>query len=122
MSAGHGQPYESELDPVSRDAEGRGRAIDHQSIRSHVGILGEAGQHHVEPAIARRCHQRPGTGIVGVEDHERSHRVHEGAERCGVCLDGAVVVEVISINVGDDRTVRVVDEKGTVALVGLDNQ
>ena len=76
------------------------------------------------PALDRRTAQVVGPGVVGADDEEPVGRdpVDEGVEGGAVGLGGAVVVEVVGLDVGDQCGVRRVDEEGPVALVGLGDE
>ena len=64
----------------------------------------------------------PSSSTQATRKPARSMWTEELDERFPVGLLGAVVVEVVGLDVRDDRAVRRVDEEGAVALVGLGDE
>ncbi len=67
--------------------------------------------------------QGEGLGVGGAEDDGAAgrHVADVAAKRLLHGLIGAVVVEVVGLDVSDERDLRVVAEEGAVVLVGLDD-
>ncbi len=73
---------------------------------------------HPDTASPGPLAERPRARVVGAGDHEEAaDTVGERVERLRVGLDRAVVVQVVGLDVGDDRDLGVVGEEGAVALV-----
>ena len=90
---------------------------------AHVGAVLEAV---VTSAAPGECGIGQGqcTGVVVAGDEEAAglgDRVGEALVGGDDLVGGAVEVEVVGLDVGDDRDVRPVGEEGAVALVGLDD-
>ena len=85
-----------------------------------------AGRHGDDPASGAALPLGQGGGAVVVDAADEEpvgvDRVGELVERRGVGLVGPPVVEVVGLDVGDDRGVRPVDQEGAVALVGLGDE
>ena len=103
-----------------RDVPGPGRHRGARRRTSRTTLRrrgrGRAGRHRrrIRPAAPRArvaAQARPAPGLRGRrrEDHESADRRDELVECGGVCLDGAVVVEVVGVDVGDDRALGRVD-------------
>jgi hypothetical protein len=61
-------------------------------------------------------------GVVGRHDHELARRGRELDEGRVEGVVRAVVVEVVGVDVGDERDRRVVEQERAVRLVGLDDE
>jgi hypothetical protein len=76
-----------------------------------------------DAAILDVADQRLHLGMVGAHHPEtvERHILDELAERLAHLVEGAVVVEMLGVDVGDDGDVGRQLEEGAVALVGLDH-
>ena len=97
--------------------------VDPANLRSSArsSAVGSPPRRRRKPLRARLRGEVGGTVVVDAGDQEAVvvDPVEELRERLVVGLLGAVVVEVVGLDVGDQRAVRRVDQEGAVALVGL---
>ena len=70
----------------------------------------------------RRAATRARAGVVGGDDDELARPVGEVDEGLLERLERAVVVEVVGVDVGDERDRGVVEQERPVRLVGLDDE
>ena len=123
MLAGDGQPQ-----PVLHPVEGGGDAgawpVGPERDEPRVGAVGPPVGAHRDPAPARGLGERRGAGVVDAGDERAAGRdaAEELVERGDVGGGAAVVVEVVGLDVRDDRDLRRVRQEGRVALVGLDDE
>ena len=99
-----------------------GRNVDEPHV--DVAGLGPPVGAHRDPAPAGGVGERRGAGVVGAGDERAAGRdaAEELVERGDVGGGAAVVVEVVGLDVRDDRDLRRVRQEGRVALVGLDHE
>jgi hypothetical protein len=101
---------------------------EQQVRRAALGRVGGAVGEHADAApgqpLVHRRDQPGGTGVVGAGDQRAAveHPVREGLEGRFEGLAGAVVVQVVRLDVGDHGDRRGVREEGSVRLVGLGDE
>ena len=99
-------------------------ALEAQVGGAEVGAADSPTRDDREPAARGLRGQVGGAVVVDAADQEPVgvDPVEEVGEGRAVGLLGPPVVEVVGLDVGDDRGVRRVDEEGAVALVGLGDE
>ncbi len=96
-----------------------------QALEADVGVLGQAVGPHVDAGRGARCRRAgasPGRRRRPRGSRRASIRSAEGDEGRVDRLRGAVVVEVVGLDVRHDRGVRAVEQERAVALVGLGHE
>ena len=124
VPTGDAQPQLAQVDAVADDAADRRGAVEGEVDDPQVAVVGLPHGDHLEAGRAGGRRERAGPRVVGAADQEAVavDRVGELVEGRVVGLLGAPVVEVVGLDVGDDRGVRAVDEEGAVGLVGLGDE
>jgi hypothetical protein len=122
VGSGDRQLDGSEVDASQRGRERGGSALHAQVVPLQIGVVGEAGRHDLQAGGTSRDRQGTCARIVGTQHDETSDARDELVEGSRIGLDRAVVVEVIGVDVGDDRPVGLVDQEGAIALVRLRHQ
>ena len=126
MAAGDLQRHLAEAAPAVDDREAsRSRPRSARPRRAPRRPRAPPRGRRCGPRSTRRATEGVGARVVGAHDEEARRvetRSSEGVEGGAVGLLGAVVVEVVGLDVGDQRGVRRVDEEGAVALVGLGDE
>ena len=123
MLAGYREPQRqlvaAQPGPYPGARTGRGELEQHG-----VGRLGVPVAADGEPPVAGPGDERGDAGVVGAGDQRaaRPDPVDELREHRAVGLLGAVVVEVVGLDVGDHRDVRGEGSERAVALVRLDDE
>ena len=90
-------------------------------VAAHVGLGGEAIGH--DPPVAQARDDRLDLGMVDAEQGRavERHILDEFDEGVLHLVERAIMVEMLGIDVGDDRDRPVEPEEAAVALVGLDH-
>jgi hypothetical protein len=102
-----------------REREGD-RAFGHDIAQTDIGG-GILPERH-DPLMAKRPRDPASAGVVGGDDDGLSRRVAEADEAVVEGVARLPVVEVVGIDVGDQRDRRVVQQERAVGLVGFDDE
>ena len=114
------------------DAEGRpvrGALVVDRERHGTVGLDGVHADRGIrglaeadDPLVREACGDARGAGVVGGDDDEFARPVAEVDEGLLERVARAVVVEVVGVDVRDERDRGVVEQERPVRLVGLDDE
>ena len=118
VRAGHGEAPRDRDTGVGEGERDGAMGVDARDAHVCRGILTE--RHDTRVRERRRDALR--AGVVGADDDRLARLVAEGDERVVERVARAPVVEVVGIDVRDERDRRVVEQERAVGLVGLDHE
>ena len=121
--ARHREPEHS-LDALVHEHRAGAEVLGAHLAHPQVGARGMAVGEHPAARGARGLGEpaRPAVVVAGDEEPPVGEGVDEGRVGGLDVLEGAVVVEVVGLHVGDHGDVGAVGEERAVALVGLDDE
>ncbi len=102
--------------------EAHARAFLHHVLGAHVGLRAHAVAHHVARGLGSQCRHFRIIDAQHRQAVERQALQELGERRLHAGEIIAVVLQMIRINVGDDRHQRVQAQEAAIAFVGLGHQ
>ena len=104
-----------------RKREQRAHAMRAVVRNTRVAVLAKAIGNHATTALLSEFHE---LGILAAHDNGAflGHRLHEPQKRRANFFDAArVVIQMVGLDIGDERDIGRQVQERTVALIGLDN-
>ncbi len=118
MNAGRGNRHGAQRLALTHDFEARRETVDDDFLGAQVGV----GRHAIrDHRLANRGQQRAHIDAVDAENSRaiERHVIDEAQKRIAHAIDISIMIEVLGIDVGNDRERRHQQQKRRVALVGL---